>query len=50
MISKPKYKIARRLGAGVYEKTQTPKFAASEARRGKKKSKPKRSQDSVNNC
>ena len=41
MISKPKYKIARRLGAGVYEKTQTPKFAASEARRGKKKSKPK---------
>lgn len=29
MISKPKYKIARRLGAGVYDKTQTPKFSAS---------------------
>ena len=41
MISKPKYKIARRLVAGVYEKTQSPKFAASEARRGRKKSKPK---------
>ncbi len=41
MLSKPKYKIGRRLGAGVYEKCQTPKFAASEARRGKKKSRPK---------
>ena len=29
MISKPKFKIARRLGAGVYDKTQTPKFTAS---------------------
>lgn len=29
MIKKPKFKIARRLGAGVYDKTQTPKFAAS---------------------
>jgi small subunit ribosomal protein S4 len=29
MISKPKFKIARRLGAGVFDKTQTPKFAAS---------------------
>ncbi|MFA6256973.1 MAG: 30S ribosomal protein S4 [Candidatus Paceibacterota bacterium] len=29
MISKPKYKIGRRLGAGVYDKCQTPKFAAS---------------------
>ncbi|MDP9249326.1 MAG: 30S ribosomal protein S4 [bacterium] len=29
MISKPKFKIARRLGAGVYDKTQTPKFSAS---------------------
>lgn len=29
MISKPKYKIARRLGAGVFDKTQTPKFSAS---------------------
>jgi len=29
MISKPKYKIGRRLGAGVYDKCQTPKFLAS---------------------
>lgn len=29
MISKPKYKIGRRLGAGVYDKCQTAKFAAS---------------------
>jgi len=29
MISKPKYKIGRRLGAGVYDKCQTPKFSAS---------------------
>lgn len=29
MISKPKFKIARRLGAGVYDKTQTPKFAGA---------------------
>lgn len=26
MINKPKYKIARRLGPGVFDKTQTPKF------------------------
>lgn len=30
MISKPKFKIGRRLGAGVYDKCQTPKFAASQ--------------------
>ncbi len=30
-----KYKIGRRLGAGVFEKCQTPKFAASEARHAK---------------
>ncbi len=29
MIKKPKFKIGRRLGAGVYDKCQTPKFAAS---------------------
>lgn len=29
MISKPKFKIGRRLGAGVYDKCQTPKFLAS---------------------
>lgn len=32
MISKPKYKIARRLGAGVYDKCQTPKFFASQTK------------------
>ncbi len=36
MIIGPKYKIARRLGAGVFEKTQTQKFALSEARKGKR--------------
>jgi len=29
MISKPKFKICRRLGPGVYDKCQTPKFASS---------------------
>jgi len=29
MISKPKFKIGRRLGAGVYDKCQTAKFSAS---------------------
>ncbi|OGI83548.1 30S ribosomal protein S4 [Candidatus Nomurabacteria bacterium RIFCSPLOWO2_01_FULL_36_10b] len=33
MYQEKKYKIARRLGAGVFERCQTPKFAASEARR-----------------
>ncbi len=39
----PKYKIARRLGASVFDKTQTPKFAASVARRngGKDGKKPR---------
>ncbi len=32
MIIGPKYKIAKRLGAPVFEKTQTQKFAISEAR------------------
>lgn len=38
-----KYKIARRLGAGVFEKCQTQKFALSEARhlKNKKSKKPK---------
>ncbi len=35
MIIGPKYKIARRLGPGVFEKTQTQKFALSQARKGK---------------
>ncbi|MBP6866438.1 MAG: 30S ribosomal protein S4 [Candidatus Pacebacteria bacterium] len=29
MIKKPKYKVGKRLGAGVYDKCQTPKFSAS---------------------
>ncbi len=43
MIIGPKYKIARRLGAPVFEKTQTQKFALHLERKGKKKgfSKPK---------
>ncbi len=32
----PKYKIARRLGAAVFEKTQTQKFAQRQERRGRK--------------
>lgn len=32
----PKYKIARRLGAPIFEKTQTPKYALSLARKEKK--------------
>ena len=37
MIIGPKYKIARRLGAPVFEKTQTQKYAMRLERRGKKK-------------
>lgn len=37
MIIGPKYKIAKRLGAGVFEKTQTQKFALSEARSARNK-------------
>ncbi len=32
MISKPKFKIGRRLGAGVYDKCQTSKFSISSGR------------------
>lgn len=38
MISKPKFKIGRRLGAGVYDKCQTQKFVMSQARRAAKRS------------
>jgi len=43
MIIGPKYKIARRLGAPIFEKTQTQKYALRQERRGKKQgfSKPK---------
>lgn len=41
-----KYKIARRLGAGVYEKTQTQKFLLSEQKRSKaRNARPKRPTD-----
>lgn len=33
----PKFKIAKRLGAPIFEKTQTQKFALSEARGGKRR-------------
>src|SRR6185436_9532268 len=36
MINGPKYKICRRLGPGVYEKCQTQKFVASQARHANK--------------
>lgn len=35
MKTGPKYKIARRLGAPIFEKTQSPKYAASLARKEK---------------
>jgi small subunit ribosomal protein S4 len=42
MISKPKFKIGRRLGAGVYDKCQTPKFSASSGKfKGPGASRPK---------
>lgn len=34
MINKPKFKICRRLGPGVYDKCQTPKFSAATAKGG----------------
>jgi small subunit ribosomal protein S4 len=37
MKTAQKYKICRRLGTGVFEKCQTPKFVASEARHAKNK-------------
>jgi small subunit ribosomal protein S4 len=46
-IVKPKkYKIARRLGAGVYEKTQSQKFLLSQAKKAKQQGgRPKRLSD-----
>lgn len=41
MIIGPKYKLARRLGAPVFEKTQTQKFNASKERKQAKFSRPK---------
>lgn len=39
MIIGPKYKIAKRLGAPIFEKTQTQKFALSEARSARNRTK-----------
>jgi small subunit ribosomal protein S4 len=41
MITGPRYKIARRLGANIYEKTQTPKFALRMERKGKPPYRPR---------
>ena len=42
----PKFKIAKRLGAPIFEKTQTQKFALSEARGGRvKKRRPNNMSD-----
>lgn len=38
LLIKSKYKIAKRLGAGIFEKTQTPKFALAESRSPRKMS------------
>lgn len=37
----PKYKIARRLGAAIFDKTQSPKFTASSARRKSPSARPR---------
>ncbi|MDO8591272.1 MAG: 30S ribosomal protein S4 [bacterium] len=41
MINKPKYKVARRLGHGLFEKTQTQKFALREGRRKETRERPR---------
>lgn len=45
MINKPKYKIARRLGPGLFEKTQTQKFALREGRRKESRERPRAKSD-----
>ena len=45
MINKPKYKIARRLGHGIFEKTQTQKFALREGRRKESRERPRPKSD-----
>lgn len=41
MISKPKFKICRRLGPGVYDKCQTPKFSTTTGKFGPMGKRPK---------
>ncbi|KKU68060.1 MAG: 30S ribosomal protein S4 [Parcubacteria group bacterium GW2011_GWA2_47_16] len=45
MLNKPKYKIARRLGPGIFEKTQTQKFALREGRRKESRERPRPKSD-----
>src|SRR3989344_2486213 len=45
MKSGPKFKIAKRLGAPIFEKTQTAKFALSQARGGRKLKRPGQASD-----
>ncbi len=45
MIIGPKYKIAKRLGSPIFEKTQTQKFALSQARGGRKLKRPAQASD-----
>lgn len=45
MKTGPKFKIAKRLGAPIYEKTQTQKFALSEARGGRSRKRPPKASD-----
>ncbi|MEK7208460.1 MAG: 30S ribosomal protein S4 [Patescibacteria group bacterium] len=41
----PRYKIARRLGADLFEKTQSPKYVLRAARRGRDKRRPRSRSD-----
>ncbi|OGJ02904.1 30S ribosomal protein S4 [Candidatus Nomurabacteria bacterium RIFCSPLOWO2_12_FULL_46_14] len=41
MLKKPKFKIGRRLGPGVYDKCQTPKFSAASGKFGAFSRRPK---------
>ncbi len=45
MFNKPKYKTARRLGVGLFEKTQTQKFALREGRRKESRERPRAKSD-----
>lgn len=45
MIIGPKFKIAKRLGAPIFEKTQTQKFALSQARGGRRVRRPGQASD-----
>lgn len=45
IINVKKYKVARRLGAGVYEKTQSQKFLVAQARGAKNSKRPPRITD-----